>query len=77
MTAHRIDLRAPAKGHGKTIMLFRGQPIGASDSQIYSAARWLLANGHASPFLAATVPSNSGKSPFPGTTLAEPELAGF
>jgi hypothetical protein len=49
MTAHRIDLRAPEKGHGKTLMFYLGVPIGASDSPIYSAARWLLANGHASP----------------------------
>jgi hypothetical protein len=49
MTTHRIDLRAPERGHGKTSMSYLGEPIGASDSPIYSAARWLLANGHASP----------------------------
>jgi hypothetical protein len=47
--AHRIDLQAPEKGHGKTRMSYLGEPIGTSDSPIYSAARWLLANGHASP----------------------------
>jgi hypothetical protein len=47
MTTHRIDLHVPEKGHGKTLYL--GQPIGASDSPIFAAARWLLANGLASP----------------------------
>jgi hypothetical protein len=47
MTTHRIDLEAPEKRHGKTRMSYLGEPIGASDSPIYSAARWLLANDHA------------------------------
>jgi hypothetical protein len=49
MMMHRIDLRAPEKGYGKTIMSHLGDPIGTSDSPIYSAARWLIGNGHASP----------------------------
>jgi hypothetical protein len=49
VTTHRIDLQAPEKGHGKTRMSYLGQPIGASDSPIFAAARWLLANGLASP----------------------------
>jgi hypothetical protein len=44
-----MDLWPPKNGHGKTLMFYRGQPIGASDSPIYAAARWLLANGHAGP----------------------------
>jgi hypothetical protein len=116
--AHRIDLQAPEKGHGKTRMSYLGEPIGTSDSPIFAAARWLLANGHAKPsdtvatfrgetlcmsgnagelakwtvqegdrrglqmvrympFLVPSVASNSGKSPFPGTTpLAEPGTIG-
>jgi hypothetical protein len=49
MTTHRIDLQAPEKGYGKTLMSYLGEPIEASDSPIYSAARWLFTNGHASP----------------------------
>jgi hypothetical protein len=49
MTNHRIDLQAPEEDHGKTRMSYLGQPIGASNSPIYAAARWLLANGLASP----------------------------
>jgi hypothetical protein len=49
MPANRIDLKTPAKGYGKTLMSYLGEPIGASDSPIYAGARWLLANGHASP----------------------------
>jgi hypothetical protein len=48
MTTHRIDLQAPEKGRGKTRMVYLGRPIGTSDSPIFAAARWLLANGHAS-----------------------------
>jgi hypothetical protein len=49
VTTHRIDLQAPEKGHGKTRMSYLGEPIVVSDSPIFAAARWLLANGHAGP----------------------------
>jgi hypothetical protein len=48
-STHRIDLKPPEKGYGRTHMFYRGQHIGHSDSPIFAAARWLLANGMAEP----------------------------
>lgn len=44
MADHRVDLRPDKRGFGKTMMLFNGKAIGVSNSPIYAAARWLLAN---------------------------------
>jgi hypothetical protein len=34
MTTHRIDLQAPEKGYGKTLMSYLGEPIEASESAL-------------------------------------------
>jgi hypothetical protein len=44
---HRIDLQAPKKGYGKTLLRYNGKDIGASNSPIFAAARWLLDNNAA------------------------------
>jgi hypothetical protein len=44
---HRIDLQAPKKSYGKTLMRSNGKDIGASNSPIFAAARWLLDNNAA------------------------------
>jgi hypothetical protein len=43
----RVDLQAPKKGYRKTLMRYNGKDIGASNSPIFAAARWLLDNNAA------------------------------
>jgi hypothetical protein len=44
---HRIDLQPDPRRHGPPAMVYNGKTIGRSNAPIYTAARWLLENGHA------------------------------